>query len=100
VSQRKAELGIRMALGASPWRIVMLVLRQAGAWIAAGVVLGAAGALALTRYIEALLFQVKIDDPWTYSAAIPFLVAVSLASALVPAVKGSRTDPATALRQE
>lgn len=100
VSQRMGELGIRVALGAAPWRIIALVLRQAALWIGAGVALGAAGALALTRTLEALLFQVRRDDPWTYAAAIGLLAAVSLAAALVPARRGSRADPMNALRYE
>jgi putative ABC transport system permease protein len=100
VSQRTSELGIRMALGASPRRIVALVLRQAGVWIVAGVALGVGGALGLTRYLEALLFHVKGDDPWTYASAIALLGTVAMTSALIPALRGSRTDPVSALRHE
>jgi len=100
VSQRTSELGIRVALGASPWRILWLVLRQAGGWIGTGLALGAAGALALTYYLEALLFQVKRTDPWTYAGAALLLTAVSLAAALIPARRGAKVDPMTALRYE
>jgi len=100
VSQRTSELGIRVALGASPWRIVMLVLRQAGTWIATGLGLGVAGALALTYYLQALLFQVKRTDPWSYAGAVALLTAVSVAAALIPARRGAKVDPLTALRYE
>ncbi len=100
VSQRTSELGIRVALGASPRRLLALVLCQAGTWIAAGVTLGIAGTLAATRSLEALLFQVKRTDPLTYAAAIALLVTVSLTAALIPAARGSRTDPIHALRNE
>jgi len=100
VSQRIGELGIRAALGASPRRILTLVLRQAGAWIAAGVGLGLLGAFALTRYLETLLFQVKRNDPWTYLAAAALLTVVAATAALVPARRGSRADPVKALRYE
>ena len=100
VGRRTSELGIRVALGASPSRIIAMVLRQAGMWIGAGVALGIAGALGLSRYLEALLFNVKSDDPWTYAAAIALLGAIAVAAALIPAQRGSRVDPATALRVE
>ncbi|HUK15015.1 MAG TPA: ABC transporter permease [Bryobacteraceae bacterium] len=100
VSQRIGELGIRAALGASPRRILALVLRQAGAWIAGGVALGLLGAFALTRYLETLLFQVKRNDPWTYLAAAALLTVVAATAALVPARRGSRADPVKALRYE
>jgi putative ABC transport system permease protein len=100
VSQRIGELGIRVALGAAPWRIITLVLRQAGAWMGTGIALGVAGALILTHYLEALLFQVKRTDPWTYAGAIALLAAASLAAALLPARRGARADPASALRVE
>jgi ABC-type antimicrobial peptide transport system permease subunit len=100
VNQRMNELGIRIALGASPQGIVALVLRQAGAWVAAGIVIGIAGAALLTRYLETLLFQVKRTDPLTYAGAIGLLAAVALAAAFLPARRGSRADPMHALRYE
>lgn len=100
VNQRMSELGIRVALGASPGRIVTMVLRQAGWWIAIGIGLGLGGAFALARYLESLLFEVRQGDPWTYAAAVALLLAVSLAAALIPARRGAKVDPMTALRYE
>jgi len=100
VNQRMGELGIRVALGATPARIVAMVLRQAGWWIAIGIGLGLGGALALARYLESLLFEVRHRDPWTYAAAVTLLLAVSLTAALIPARRGAKVDPMTALRYE
>jgi len=100
VNQRMGELGIRVALGATPLRIVTMVLRQAGWWIAIGIGFGLAGAFALARYLESLLFEVRHGDPWTYAAAVALLLAVSLAAALIPARRGAKVDPMTALRYE
>ncbi len=100
VTQRTAEFGIRVALGAGPGSILTLLLRQAGGVIAAGVAIGLAGAWALTVYIESLLFQVQRHDWRTYAFAVAALSAVSLAASLVPARRGSRVDPIVALRAD
>lgn len=96
VNQRMHEFGIRTALGAAPHHITALVLRQAGTWIGAGIALGSAGALVLTRYLESLLFEVKHDDARTYIAAAALLMVVALAAALLP-VRLS-FNPSTPLR--
>jgi putative ABC transport system permease protein len=100
VSQRTSEIGLRMALGAEPRRILALVLRQAGVLIAVGVVLGTAGTFALTRYLTSLLFGVQPGDLATYLAAAALLATVSTVAALVPARRGAKIDPIVALRYE
>jgi len=100
VSQRIAELGIRVALGAPPRAILALVLRQAGMLIAAGIAIGVAGAYGLTRFLQDLLFQVKTTDWRAYTGAVALLAAVAVIAALVPARRGARVDPVVALRQE
>ena len=100
VNQRMAELGIRVALGASQGKIVVMVLQQAGWWITIGVTVGLAGAFTLSRYLASLLFQVQKGDLATYAAAVMLLVAVSLAAAIIPARRGAKADPMTALRYE
>jgi putative ABC transport system permease protein len=100
VKQRTGEIGIRLALGAEPSRIVRMVLRQAGTLIAGGVIIGLAGAWALTRYLESLLFGVKANDWSTFAAAAALLAAVSVPAALIPARRGARVDPTVALRSE
>jgi ABC-type antimicrobial peptide transport system permease subunit len=100
VSQRTSEIGLRMALGAEPSRILVLVLRQAGALIALGVALGTAGTFALTTYLRSLLFGVQPSDFATYLAAAALLATVSIVAALVPARRGAKIDPIVALRYE
>jgi ABC-type antimicrobial peptide transport system permease subunit len=77
-----------------------LVLRQAGGLIAGGVVLGLAGALALTRLVANLLFHVQANDWATYAAAVGMLAVAGVAAAMIPARRGSRVDPIVALRYE
>jgi predicted permease len=100
VNQRMNELGIRIALGASPARILGMVLKQAGGLIAAGVAIGLAGALAVTRLVANLLFHVQAHDWTTYASAALLLATVGLAASMVPARRGARVDPMVALRWE
>lgn len=100
VSQRTAELGIRMAIGAQPEQIVALVLRQAGYLVIAGILLGLVGAFGVTRYIKSLLFGVQVYDPITYVLAGVLLAAAGLIAAFIPARRGARIDPMRALRYE
>jgi putative ABC transport system permease protein len=100
VNQRMNEIGVRMALGASPGHIVGMVLKQAGVLILCGAVLGLGGAWALTRLVGHLLFQVQPHDTVTYAGAVAALVVVALAAALVPARRGASVDPMVALRYE
>ncbi len=100
VKQRMNELGIRVALGASPRELMGLVLKQAGVLIAGGVVLGLAGSLALSRLVANLLFHVPAHDWPTYGAAVVLLAMAGIAAALIPARRGARVDPMVALRYE
>jgi len=100
VNQRMTELGVRIALGASPSGILAMVLRQAGTLVAGGAALGVAGAWALTRLVGHLLFQVQPHDAATYAAAVVILMLVGLLAALGPASRGARVDPIVALRYE
>ena len=100
VVQRTREIGIRIALGAVPREILGLVMRQ-GAWLAvAGVGIGVAGALAASRVLAGLLFQVTPTDPLTYAGTALALLGVAGIAALVPALRATRTDPVEALRSE
>ena len=100
VAQRTGELGIRIALGAQPRGLVGMVMRQAGSWIAAGLAIGLAGALALTRYLESLLFQTRSTDVLTYAVCVVVLGMAAAAAALAPAIRSARVDPLVALRNE
>jgi len=100
INQRRNEIGVRIALGAAPSRIVGMILRQAVVMIALGVALGVGGALAATRLVANLLFRVQTNDAAIYAAATGLLVVVALAAALLPALRGAKLDPIEALRYE
>jgi putative ABC transport system permease protein len=99
-AKRTQELGIRAALGASQWDLVTMVIRAGTVPVIAGIVMGLAGAIWMSRFIQAMLFQVSpIDAPSLVAVAALFLT-VALAACFVPAWRASRIDPMTALRQE
>jgi putative ABC transport system permease protein len=100
VSSRTKEFGIRLALGAQPGRLRLVVLGQAMLLTAAGVVVGIAGALALTRTITSLLFEVSATDPLVFTVIPLLLVIVSLVACYTPARRATRVDPLVALRDE
>ena len=100
VAQRTQEIGVRMALGATPGGIVRLVLRHAAGWTAVGAAVGTAGALFVTRLLESMLFGVSSKDPWTLAAAVSVLFGAALAAAWIPARHAARVDPVEALRRE
>jgi putative ABC transport system permease protein len=100
VAERTRELGLRSALGATPGSLVGLVLRQGARLAAIGLVLGGAGALALSRYLQTLLFGVGTNDPGSIAIGVAVIVAVSLAACVVPARRATRVDPMTALRSD
>jgi putative ABC transport system permease protein len=100
VNQRMNELGIRVALGASPRELMGLVLKQAGSLILSGVALGIAGSFALSRLVANLLFHVAAHDLATYAGAVAVLASAGVVAALIPARRGARVDPMVALRYE
>jgi ABC-type antimicrobial peptide transport system permease subunit len=100
VSQGTREMGIRLALGATPAGIMSLVMRQGLLVAAAGVGLGVAGALLLTRVLSSLIYGVSSADPWTYAGVASVLAFVALIASAIPARRASRIDPAISLRNE
>ena len=100
VGERTRELGIRSALGATPARLRWEVLGQALAVCGAGVVAGVAGALAASRLLTALLYEVSPTDPAALLGACALLLAVAVVAAYLPARRATRIDPARALRVE
>jgi putative ABC transport system permease protein len=98
VSQRRAELGLRIALGADPRRVLRLVLRDGMAPVAIGILLGLGGAAVLARVMRRLLFEVDPFDPATFAAVAAALTAVAFAACYVPARRATRVDPAASLR--
>ncbi|MBZ5593866.1 MAG: ABC transporter permease [Acidobacteriia bacterium] len=100
VAQRTQEIGVRMALGATPGAITRLVLVHAARWTAAGAVLGAVGALFAARLLQAMLYQVSEEDPATMVAVVALLSGVALLAAWIPSRRAAHVDPVQALRQE
>jgi putative ABC transport system permease protein len=100
VRSRTREIGIRVALGATPAAVTLMVVRQAMFWTSAGAAIGSAGALLITRFLTTLLYGVSPTDPLTFVAVIALLGVVSGIASLVPAVGASRIDPLRALRAE
>ncbi|HKV35459.1 MAG TPA: ABC transporter permease [Pyrinomonadaceae bacterium] len=100
VTQRTREIGVRMALGAQIADVLKLVLRRAMLLAVIGVVVGVAGSIVVTRYLETLLFGVKPIDVITFVAVAFGLVLVALLASLIPARRATKVDPLTALRYE
>ena len=100
VSHRTREIGIRMALGAQRMQVLALVLHQAAVLTAIGVAAGVAGAAALSRYLEGLLFGLTPLDATTFIAVVVIFGVVAALAAYVPARRATRVDPLVALRTE
>ncbi|PYR57229.1 MAG: ABC transporter permease [Acidobacteria bacterium] len=100
VAARRREIGVRMALGARPAQIFSSIASQAAAITGAGLVLGIAGALALSRIMGTLVFDVTAHDPFTFALAPIVLAVVAAAATIVPARRAARVDPIHALRED
>jgi ABC-type antimicrobial peptide transport system permease subunit len=100
VAQRRRELGIRMALGATRARVLELVVRESMGMAGVGIAVGLVFAIAATRGLTRLLFAVSPQDPAVLGSAASLLAAVALASSLVPALRAARVDPLAALRSD
>jgi predicted permease len=100
VTQRKREIGIRMALGARAGEVQARIVRQTLLLAAAGIALGMAGSWALARTMQSLLYGVTATDPITFAGMLGVLTTVALIAGYLPARRASRIDPATILRAE
>ena len=100
VAQRTREIGVRVALGAQRSDVVGLIVREGAALSAVGIVIGLAGAFALSRFIGSILYQVSPHDVRVFLVAPLVLSVVAVAATLIPALRATRVDPLTALREE
>ena len=100
VGQRTREVGVRMALGATPGAVTGMFLRHAAGWTIAGIVAGLAGSLAVTHLLASLLFRVSTRDPWSLAAAPAVLLAVAMTAAWLPSRGAAHIDPVRTLREE
>ena len=100
VSDRTREMGVRLALGAAPLQVVVLILAGAGRLLAGGIAIGLALTFAVARVLQAALFGVSPVDGPTLGAAVLVLGGVTLLAALVPAGRAASIDPIDAIRAE
>ena len=100
VNQRTREIGLRMALGATPRSILQLIVGRGMKVVLLGVGIGLLGGLALGRAVSSLVFGVPVRDPATFSLVAVVLTAVALAACIIPARRAARVDPMVALREE
>jgi putative ABC transport system permease protein len=100
VEQRSQEIGLRMALGAGTGSVLRLILKQGLVLAGLGLAFGLAGAVACTRLLTTVLFEVRPNDPWIYLVVAVLLAVVTLVASYVPARRASKIDPLAALRQE
>jgi putative ABC transport system permease protein len=99
-SDRGAQIGVRIAMGAQRTDILKMALGEGTVTIVLGVAVGLCGSLALTRFLQSMLFSVKPTDPVTFATIAPLLGAVTLLACLAPAYRATRVDPLIALRHE
>jgi len=100
VGRRTNEIGIRMALGARSAEVSRMVVRQGGTVVLIGLAIGLMGALALTRVMEAILFDVSPTDPATYAVVTVVLLGIGLLATYLPARRAASVDPVEALRAD
>jgi putative ABC transport system permease protein len=100
VAQRRRELGIRIALGAVSRDVLLMVVRQGATLALIGIVIGSAGAIASTRWMRSMLFQVDPLDPITFAVVALVLGAVAIGASWMPALRAARVSPVTAMRSD
>jgi putative ABC transport system permease protein len=98
VTQRKQEIGIRMALGASPALVQRKIVADTIAIVSCGLLIGVIAALVLTRLANSLLYQLEPTDPLTFGITIAVLLFAAAAAGYIPSLRASRVDPMSVLR--
>jgi predicted permease len=100
VTRRRREIGVRVALGATPGQVFRIIIGQGLFTTAIGVIMGVLAALGLTRTLETMLFDIKPTDPLTFAGVVAILVGVAMLACYMPARRATHADPVEALRQE
>ena len=100
VRQRAAEIGVRIALGASRPRVLSMVVRQGLRLVLIGLMFGLAAAVTLVRFLSSILYGVSPYDPWTFVAAPALVLLAALTACSVPAWRAAHIEPVEALRSE
>ena len=100
VARRRKELGIRLALGAQPGRVIWMVMREVVVLLSIGLAIGIPAAMALGQFVSAQLYGIEPRDPWIAGSTMLLLAVVSAAAGLIPAYRASQIDPILALRYE
>jgi putative ABC transport system permease protein len=100
VSQRTGEIGVRLALGATPRDVLRLIVSEGMRVVLIGIGIGLLGGLALGRTVSSLVFGIPVRDPITFTGVAVTLAGVALAACVIPAIHASRVDPIVALRYE
>jgi len=100
VMRRTQEMGIRIAIGATPARIASMVVKHVLYWSLSGVVIGSAATTIVVRSLRTIVFKVPVENPALFALSACLMVAVAIAAALIPALRATRIDPIATLRQE
>ncbi|MGH9631318.1 MAG: FtsX-like permease family protein, partial [Bryobacteraceae bacterium] len=100
VAERTREIGVRIALGATPGQVIKMVVSDAARWTGAGMIIGIIASAGLLRLLQTMLYDVKALDARALVGAVVALAAVALLAAWIPAHRASSIDPTTALREE
>jgi ABC-type antimicrobial peptide transport system permease subunit len=100
VARRQAEIGLRVAIGASRGNVIWLILRETLWHVVVGAGVGVFAVLGTSRFVASFLYGVKPNDPWTLAFAVAALATVALGAAWIPARRAARLDPMVALRDE
>jgi putative ABC transport system permease protein len=100
VARRRKELGLRLALGADPGKVLWLVMKEVVVLLLIGLAIGVPAALGLGQYVSSQLYGIEPNDPWIAGATVALLASVSAVAGMIPARRASRIDPILALRYE